>query len=402
MTILPHRPRLTGAAEEIFLLGETVRGTPDTNENGIFSGDRKMTERPNLFQYATSELTQDAFLCWLLAWAERKCADADPALHFTAVNFLRSMLEKCDHSLMLYDDKPLALRIKPVKQYKFIYILAKVDYGKDKYAIVIEDKINTTMHGNQLKRYRNIIEAKYPRRTCLFVYLKTGAMSRAQQAKKAGYVVYPRTDLLKVLEKREGKISNHIYMDFLAHLREKHKNYSKFIECKVIDWVNSWSAWQGFFECLQERLGSGHWGYAANQAGGELIFYCDKTKIFDGYVYAQINKKLNKKNPNNSRYFLAFKVSNVPHDRDRRNVRKKMYLALMKAAKDHGWGDYVEKPQRFGYGNSMVFCETKNQSCWLVQNADGKLNFGETVKRLELANKILLVAAANYSGNDGR
>ena len=29
-----------------------------------------MSEKPNLFEYATSELSQDAFICWLLAWIE--------------------------------------------------------------------------------------------------------------------------------------------------------------------------------------------------------------------------------------------------------------------------------------------------------------------------------------------
>jgi hypothetical protein len=26
--------------------------------------------KPNIFKYATSELSQDAFICWLLAWAK--------------------------------------------------------------------------------------------------------------------------------------------------------------------------------------------------------------------------------------------------------------------------------------------------------------------------------------------
>jgi hypothetical protein len=28
---------------------------------------------PNLFQFATKELSQDAFICWLLAWADENC-----------------------------------------------------------------------------------------------------------------------------------------------------------------------------------------------------------------------------------------------------------------------------------------------------------------------------------------
>ncbi len=31
--------------------------------------------RPNLFEFATSELSQDAVICWLLAWASSKSVD---------------------------------------------------------------------------------------------------------------------------------------------------------------------------------------------------------------------------------------------------------------------------------------------------------------------------------------
>ena len=42
------------------------------------------TPRPNLFTYATAELLQDAFLCWLLAWADPSYRATDPTLHGVA------------------------------------------------------------------------------------------------------------------------------------------------------------------------------------------------------------------------------------------------------------------------------------------------------------------------------
>ena len=44
-----------------------------------YPGSEQMT--PNLFDYATKELSQDAFFCWLLAWADEECRDADSTLH---------------------------------------------------------------------------------------------------------------------------------------------------------------------------------------------------------------------------------------------------------------------------------------------------------------------------------
>lgn len=37
--------------------------------------------KPNLFTYATSELSQDAVLCWLFSWADPKQSREDEALH---------------------------------------------------------------------------------------------------------------------------------------------------------------------------------------------------------------------------------------------------------------------------------------------------------------------------------
>lgn len=48
--------------------------------------------KPNLFHFATSELSQDAFICWLLSWADPKCEANDASLHRLAVVFLGKLL----------------------------------------------------------------------------------------------------------------------------------------------------------------------------------------------------------------------------------------------------------------------------------------------------------------------
>ena len=42
---------------------------------------------PNLFHYATSELSQDAFLCWMLAWA-MSTSTTKPSLKSSRPEFL--------------------------------------------------------------------------------------------------------------------------------------------------------------------------------------------------------------------------------------------------------------------------------------------------------------------------
>jgi hypothetical protein len=47
----------------------------------LMAGDIVATPIPNLFDYATSELSQDAFVCWLAAWADPGCRAANEPLH---------------------------------------------------------------------------------------------------------------------------------------------------------------------------------------------------------------------------------------------------------------------------------------------------------------------------------
>jgi len=48
---------------------------------------------PNLFNFATSELSQDAFICWLACRADPAYQANDKALHATATAFLNRLLE---------------------------------------------------------------------------------------------------------------------------------------------------------------------------------------------------------------------------------------------------------------------------------------------------------------------
>lgn len=123
---------------------------------------------PNIFAHATSELSQDAFLCWLISWADLEHKGADPELHEVARDFVRKLLQKAN-----VEAPADAGSVKLKRQFKGIDVLALV--GAD-HAIVIEDKTNTRNHSDQLRRYREVMEQEYPncKDKTAFVYLKTG------------------------------------------------------------------------------------------------------------------------------------------------------------------------------------------------------------------------------------
>lgn len=96
---------------------------------------------PNIFNYATSELSQDAFILWLLDWANPQYAKYDKALCDTAQDFVRLLLDKEDLKITSVECK---------KQEHHIDVFAIIN---EEYALLVEDKTNTSEHGNQIQRY---------------------------------------------------------------------------------------------------------------------------------------------------------------------------------------------------------------------------------------------------------
>jgi hypothetical protein len=52
------------------------------------------TMRPNLFHHATSELSQDAVLCWLLSWTKPEHSADRPDLHQVGTDLLNLIYQR--------------------------------------------------------------------------------------------------------------------------------------------------------------------------------------------------------------------------------------------------------------------------------------------------------------------
>ena len=121
-------------------------------------------ELPNLFDYATSELTQDGFFAYFFKWAEDKDNNEDKALHDCA----KKALEKFYGTMFLENIKSIDIE----KQWNHIDLLITIN---EKYKLIIEDKIDTGVHNNQLSNYRELLKDDS---NAEFVYLKTGEISK--------------------------------------------------------------------------------------------------------------------------------------------------------------------------------------------------------------------------------
>ena len=113
--------------------------------------------KPSLFDFATKELSQDAFFCWLLSWSINKYED-NP-LNIVSNRIIEFIMEK-----------NISIENIDIQRQK-----GDIDFYiriNEKIIIVFEDKIKTNFHNNQLEKYKNIIFEWFPNDECFLFILK--------------------------------------------------------------------------------------------------------------------------------------------------------------------------------------------------------------------------------------
>ncbi|WP_394365037.1 PD-(D/E)XK nuclease family protein [Paraburkholderia kirstenboschensis] len=177
-----------------------ARPVGDDFGRDIKTNTRDASVRPNLFKYATSELSQDAFICWLLEAADSKYESVCPELCALGRAFLSLIFAG-------HTDAPAPARIETVeiqRQKARIDILCWVNRD---IVIVIEDKVGTEQSRGQLRRYKDHAETglKQPISRRLHTYIQTGDQSNYSPVLLDGYSILRRSDLLELFESELGK-----------------------------------------------------------------------------------------------------------------------------------------------------------------------------------------------------
>lgn len=237
--------------------------------------------KPNIFTIATKELSQDGFFTWLLQWADSSNAQYDSELNAAAADLVRHLVE-----LQFPENNLVVEKVTTFRQWYNIDILVEVN---DDLAIIIEDKVDTAEHSDQLERYKKIATEYYSEknRTLVFIYLKTGNESSytLSKVRNKGFAVVTRKAVLDIFNKRQ--VSNDIFTAFKEHLVQIEEQTNSFGTLQRI--TSDWKAAEGFFMALQERLNAGDWGYVSNQTGGFLGFwyYWNGTTQYSLYIQVE-------------------------------------------------------------------------------------------------------------------
>ena len=323
--------------------------------------------RPNLFDFATSELSQDAFIGWLLSWAAPENKEIDSELYMTATRFIQAIFRKHNKTVPATISK-----IEVRKQHHDIDILCIIN---DTYAIIVEDKTATINHSEQLTRYYNDVkEAGHKDEYILPIYYKTGDQDGYSKIEESGYKVFLRDDILQVLNTYLG--TNNILLDYRDHLQFISNNVASYQSMPIDKW--KWHSWIGFYLMLQEELGDGNWGYVPNPSGGFLGYWWHFRNSENSTIYLQIEQDK-----------LCFKIAPSANDTStRRDVRTIWYERIIEKSREHGLP--IKKPKRFGNGSHMTVCIFDGE--YRKTKDDGTIDIPSTIDLLRKAEKLLELA----------
>ena len=313
-------------------------------------------ERNNIFNFATSELSQDAFICWLCNWVnfdDNNLSEDEKKLKALATEFIEKMIgEKLEDRKVnikrQYQKIDVLLEIQ--NKTEFITKGNNINPIVDMY-VIIEDKVGTGLHSNQIERYRELISEKNEkdngsRAKIKVVYYKIYDEDNTERLKENGVnVILGRENILELLKEYKDKINNSIFENYHNYLSNIETDVNSYEKKNLEDWNSN--CYIGFFKELKNeknllehaigRQKDCSWGYVNNSSGGFMGMWWfplseekinKLTETSDEDIYLQI-EQYNQKNIIAIKYSVPKKNKNNK-ELSKENFEKKVTIASEK------------------------------------------------------------------------
>ena len=313
-------------------------------------------ERNNIFNFATSELSQDAFICWLCNWVnfdDNSLSEDEKKLKSLATEFIEKMLgEKLEDRKVnikrQYQKIDVLLEIQ--NKTEFITKGNNINPIVDMY-VIIEDKVGIGLHSNQIERYRELISEKNEkdngsRAKIKVVYYKIYDEDNMERLKENGVnVILGRENILELLKEYKDKINNSIFENYHNYLSNIETDVNSYEKKNLEDWNSN--CYIGFFKELKNeknllehaigRQKDCSWGYVNNSSGGFMGMWWfplseekinKLTETSDEDIYLQI-EQYNQKNIVAIKYSVPKKNKNNK-ELSKEDFEKKVTIASEK------------------------------------------------------------------------
>lgn len=164
----------------------------------------------NLFNWATSELSQDAFFCWLLSWLEKPNITLENSkLREVAFKFLEKLTNKD------LDIHKVEGHIKVHRQKNHVDIAIKLN--KYQYWILIEDKVHGKDSKSKQRKYAETFLKNDPGYEVIQSYIKTGTIDSSDYNLDIPLIGIDELNELFA----SYNLNNQIYLDFKNYIKQK-------------------------------------------------------------------------------------------------------------------------------------------------------------------------------------
>lgn len=245
--------------------------------------------KPNLFEFATSELSQDAFLAWLFKWAEEENKKDNRDLHDCAALCLQQFFGEVNIGTVS--------SVQIWKQWNQIDLWVVVN---DKFHLIIEDKVKTREHDNQLYNYKmtaknwNLEQRGTDedfKKNFAFVYFKTGKILEEEKSVAAneGWKLIEGKTVYNIFEKFK-QIENPIFQDYKSHLKSLIEDetdianfeYETLLKANNLNLNKFYRLLQGFLykdAVIERQTKQLKWYYCGMQNIGYFYFTLKKTDL---------------------------------------------------------------------------------------------------------------------------
>jgi hypothetical protein len=353
---------------------------------------------PNLFTHARSEWAQDAVIAYILQWASPNYRMSNSEMNALGEHLLRSLLA-CSAQATgiagLSEDEPIT-ELTVDTQVHGIDILVVVNR---RIALVIEDKVDTHEHANQIARYRQIVSRILDDRPSPVVvhavYLKTGNESPHRRPAADVCGIMMREQLLAILH-QHAQVNDQIVQQFRQYLQAIETETQSYRILPPTQW--SARAIEGFYTAIVSWLmelhrsgqlpASAHpqWSYQPNPNGGERVCAWCWTTLQPGQLegWLQLSDATT----------LHLRIAHHANEGSKPKVEpEQMYQILqhaMNLATQPPWHGQllVRKAGRFRGGDSAAVAELSfdtTGSGWLPLTSQGLMDWPEACRRLKLA-----------------
>jgi len=240
--------------------------------------------RPNFFNYATKESSQDAIICWLI-----DCINSeDENYRIIGESFIRNFVFNGS------EGKIQLLQEHPNKQYSSIDVFTYVKKGNLVYPIIFENKTESFLHSKQFENYCVKVTGWMKKKkidNCewgdiLYILFKTGYLYDFQislfdkQSEEVKHLIHPIN-----IEPKIKNINDMIcFLESLDPLVYKEidimSDYLMFLKQQLIIQNESFDNWNSEDREMQRKSYSIH-------VGQVLLFECafnvDASKFYFGY-----------------------------------------------------------------------------------------------------------------------